>query len=64
MFDENEYKDTYVTIPQCAALLGISEERVRRLAELDVLKWTYFPWDHRQLVVQPAIVPSFTDVEE
>jgi hypothetical protein len=48
------YRDDYVTVAKCAQAMGISEQRVRRLMKLRVLR-TRYAWG--QVLVQPAPVP-------
>ncbi len=56
MFDLEleDYADSFVTVAKCAAAMGISEQRVRRLMKLRVLR-TRYAWG--QVLVQPTPVP-------
>lgn len=60
MFDLDVEDDleTFVPVRQCAAQMGIGEDRVRQLAKLRVLR-TRFAYDG-DVLVQPAVVPGWT----
>jgi hypothetical protein len=59
MFDleAEDYADTYMSVKQCAALMNITEGRVRHLARYRVLRSRYFGGD---VLVQPAAVAGYT----
>ncbi|MGA9360571.1 MAG: hypothetical protein WBW75_22020 [Mycobacterium sp.] len=49
--------ETYMTVPECAEVMHISEERVRQLMRLGVLR-TRYHWG--SILVQPAAVAGYT----
>ncbi|MCW2662644.1 MAG: hypothetical protein JWP83_3796 [Mycobacterium sp.] len=59
MFDleAEDYADTYMSVKQYAALMNITEGRVRHLARYRVLRSRYFGGD---VFVQPAAVAGYT----
>jgi hypothetical protein len=50
---EDDLRDSFVTVGECAEILNLSEERVRQLAEQGTLR------SSGQLV-QPALIPAYT----
>ena len=59
MFDieTEDYVDTFVSVAQCAKAMDITEDQVRRLIKLRVLR-TRYAWG--DVMVQPAVVAGWT----
>lgn len=51
---EHDPRESFVTVRQCAEVLNISEERVVQLARQGTLR-------SRGKLVQPALIPGYTD---
>jgi hypothetical protein len=56
--DADSYADeSFMSVQECARVMGVSEERVRQLAKVRVLR-TRYAWG--DVLVQPAAVMGYT----
>jgi hypothetical protein len=53
LYDEFDERDSFVTIGECAKILGVSEDRVVQLGQQGTLRT-------RDGLVQPALIPGYT----